>query len=156
MNMIRYGKREEYEIVNKIAKQGQEYHYRLRPDIYILDSTENKLLPISKFYEMVEMRNIIVYESDNRVMAYMAFKDKEIDNPLMKKTKILFIDSIAVDEKYRNRGIATELIKWIKEYAKQNEYEKVELQVNGKNEEALKLYNKEMFKIKSINMELFV
>lgn len=63
------------------------------------------------------------------------------------QTKTGFITSVSVLEKYNNQGIATQLMKLTKEYAIQNGFEKIQLEVHPENENAIRFYTKEAFKI---------
>lgn len=66
----------------------------------------------------------------------------------------MFIDSMAVDEKYRGKGIGHELFGFVRKICAQQDYDGLELQVNAKNIAAKKMYEKYGFTEKSVNMEL--
>ena len=66
----------------------------------------------------------------------------------------IFIDSMAVDEKYRGKGIGHRFFDFLKELKNQKGYDGIELQVNAKNEAAYNMYSAYGFTNKSINMEL--
>ena len=69
---------------------------------------------------------------------------------------ILFIDYIAVDEKYRRCGIGTKLIDEIKQVAKKRNVQTVELNVWGFNENAIKFYDNNNMKPKRIIYEYLI
>lgn len=64
--------------------------------------------------------------------------------------KKLDIDSIGVDETYKNRDIGKKLLEYVKEYAKENDYTDLRLTVNEENNNAKHLYEQIGFKIKNI------
>ena len=68
--------------------------------------------------------------------------------------KVMFIDSMAVDEKYRGKGIGRELFAFVRNICDEQNYDGLELQVNAKNTAAKRMYEKYGFTEKSINMEL--
>lgn len=95
--------------------------------------------------------NIIVKKVNNEIVAAACFcdiqKSPELDRPINERLKKIgkkyslerecfgdgiYIDSIAVDENYRRKGIAKELLKAVCFYAKQNNYKKVALVVDRK------------------------
>lgn len=67
---------------------------------------------------------------------------------------IIYIDSMAVDEQYRGKGIGHTLFEFLKELKTQKGYDGIELQVNAQNKAAYKMYTDYGFTEKSINMEL--
>lgn len=79
---------------------------------------------------------------------------RHIENPLQVTRNIIFIDSMAVDEKYRGKGIGHAFFDFLKALRNKKGYDGIELQVNAKNEAAYKMYADYGFTNKSINMEL--
>lgn len=64
------------------------------------------------------------------------------------------MDSMAVDEKYRGKGIGHAFFDFLKNLKNERGYDGIELQVNAKNKTAYKIYSDYGFTNKSINMEL--
>lgn len=153
---IRFAVEADFNNIRKIANQGQKFHVNLRPDIYMEATDHNPVLSQDQYKEMIFNKNMIVFIDEGKILAYMAFEDKTFLNPLIKKQKILFIDSLSVDENYKHRGISKILMSWIKQYAKENQYVKIELQVSDRNDIAKHLYVTQGFTNKSINMEYFI
>ena len=52
----------------------------------------------------------------------------------------LDVDEFGVDEAYRRRGIATEMIRFIREYARSEGFSRLELNMWEFNQEALEFY----------------
>lgn len=67
---------------------------------------------------------------------------------------VLFISTMAVDEKYRGKGIGHLFFEKVKRLKQEKGYDTIELQVNAKNRLAYEMYRKYGFTEKSINMEL--
>ena len=61
------------------------------------------------------------------------------------KARVMIIDNVEVNEKFRGKGYGTELIKEAIETAKDENVDSVELQVNSDNEVAKRLYQKSGF-----------
>ena len=69
---------------------------------------------------------------------------------LIERRKQLNIDAMCVDEKHRGKGIGTQILSFIKEYAKENNCTDLYLTVNEENEKAIKTYEKFGMKVKNI------
>ena len=67
--------------------------------------------------------------------------------------KVLFIDALVVDLKFRNYGIGKTLMKEIEKIAKENNCVSVELNVWAFNESAIKFYEKIGMKPKTMILE---
>ena len=77
-----------------------------------------------------------------------------IENQNQVTRNIIFIDSMAVDEKYRGKGIGHAFFDFLKDLRKKKGYDGIELQVNSKNEAAYKIYTDYGFTNQSVTMEL--
>ena len=133
--------------VNKLAKQVHELHVNWRPDLYLsVDEVINK----ENFKEMIKTKKIFVAKIDDLIVGYITFNIKEKDNHSMRYRKQLEIEAICVDQRYRGKGIGTELLKYVKKIGKENNCTDLYLTVNEENANAIKVYEKFGFKIKNI------
>ena len=64
------------------------------------------------------------------------------------------VNAVAVDEECRGQGIGHKLFDYLKDIAKENNIDAIELQVNAENKVAKAMYEKYGFTDKSIDMEL--
>lgn len=152
--IIRCGLERDYKRIEKLVEEGQEYHVKLRPDMY--KTKNNDSLLTEKYYnELIRNQQIFVAENaDGLVVGYIICVQRYRETEYLKGYKTLFVDSLAVAEEFRGCGIARALMEWIIEYAKEMKNEKIELQVNAKNNIARILYKDIGFTEKSINMEM--
>ena len=148
---IRNSKPNEYRAVESIMKQVQQMHIDLRPDIYKYSGT---VLPLKIYEQAVKDKTIFVAEYDGHVAGVLFILLRHIENPVQVTRNIIYIDSIAVDEKYRGKGIGHAFFDFLKNLKKQMGYDGIELTVNAKNEAAYKMYTDYGFTNKSISMEL--
>ncbi len=148
---IRNAKIDEYGIAESIMKQVQQMHIGWRPDIY--KYSEN-VLPIEMYEQAVKEKTFFVAEYKGTVAGVLFVAYQHIENPNLVTRDIIFIDSMAVDEKYRGKGIGHAFFDFLKELKKEKGYDGIELQVNAKNEAACKMYADYGLTIQSINMEL--
>ncbi len=145
--IIELPKLDDFKEVNKLAKQVHELHVNWRPDLFL---SVNEVIDKEDFEEMIRAEEICVAKIQDEIVGYMTFNIKEKNNPSMRYRKQLQIEALCVDEKNRGKGIGTSLLKYAKEYGKENGCTDIYLTVNEENEKAIKLYEKFGFKIKSL------
>lgn len=148
---IRNARLDEYQTVEAIMKQVQQMHIDWRPDIYKYSET---VLPVEVYRQAVNEGAFFVAEYDGNVAGILFIIFRHIEKPNQVTRDILFIDSMAVDEKYRGKGIGHAFFDFLKDLKQQKGYDGIELQVNAKNKAAYKIYSDYGFTNKSINMEL--
>ena len=133
--------------VNKLAKQVHELHVNWRPDLFL---SVDEVISQENFEEMIQNKKIFVAKIDNLIVGYITINIKESSIHNMRYIKQLKIESICVDEKSRGKGIGTELLKYAKEFGKENNCTDLYLTVNEENQNAIKVYEKFGFKVKNI------
>lgn len=148
---IRYAEEKDYNQVEIIMKQVQELHTVWRPDIY---KNVEIMLPFDMYMDYVHNRELIVATSDSEsVVGILIYFTRNISGGPMVDRKVMFIDSMGVDEKYRGQGIGQKLFAFVKNICDEENYDGLELQVNAKNTAAKRMYEKYGFTEKSISME---
>jgi ribosomal-protein-alanine N-acetyltransferase len=65
-----------------------------------------------------------------------------------------FITNVSVEKEYAGKGIASQLLTNCINFARKKEYKEIALEVNLNNQQAIKLYEKFLFKEKAINDNL--
>lgn len=144
---IEVPKIKDFKKVNKLAKQVHELHVNWRPDLFLsVDEVINK----EDFEKMVQDKEIFVARVEDEIVGYITINIKEKNNPSMRYRKQLQIEAICVDEKNREKGIGTELLKYARKFGKENNCTDLYLTVNKENENAIKVYEEFGFKVKSI------
>lgn len=137
----------DYVEINNLAKQVHKLHVYWRPDLY-LDVKE--AIKKEELEEKIQFKEILVAKMQNNIVGYVTFNIKEKNNPIMRYRKQLQIEAICVDENNRCKGICTELLKYVKNIARENNCTHMYLTVNEENTNAIKVYEKFGFKVKSI------
>ncbi|MDC7289340.1 GNAT family N-acetyltransferase [Blautia schinkii] len=137
--------------VVRIMNQVQQMHIAWRPDIY---KPANDLIPINTFAKTVENHTFFVAETDGIVVGIMEIMFRHIEDSAHVTRDVIFIDSMAVDEKYRGMGIGHLFFEKVKQLKEEEHCDGIELQVNAKNKAAYEMYCNYGFTEKSINMEL--
>jgi len=60
-------------------------------------------------------------------------------------TKVALLEDFVVDENYKNKGVGTLLMNYLKEFAKNNDYKRVQLVCDESNTPAKRFYNNKGF-----------
>ena len=153
MNMkIRNATINDYESVIKIISQVQDMHVEWRPDIY---KYNDNLMAKEEFEKRVESNTFFVAENEKeKIVGVLEIIFRHIESPAHVTRDVIFIDTMAVDEKYRGLGVGYKMFEFLKAMKIEKNMDGIELQVNAKNRAAYEMYKKYGFTEKSINMEL--
>ncbi len=150
MVTIRLATEQDYTSVERIMGQVHNMHVRWRPDIY-RDMTP--LLPYELYLEHLNQGQILVADLAGEAVGLLIFLIRHISGGPMRERKVLFVDSIAVEEGYRGQGIGHKLLNYVRGLCREGKFDGLELQVNAINTAARAMYEKYGFTEKSINME---
>lgn len=150
MVTIRLSAEQDYDAVERIMKQVQGLHVAWRPDIYI---DIDPVLPYDRYLAHLAERQVIVAEVAGEVVGLVIYLTRHISGGPRKERKVLFVDSMAVEERYRGQGIGHQLFDYVLQLCQKQQCDGLELQVNARNTAARAMYEKYGFKEKSINME---
>ena len=148
---IRHANKNDYESVIRIMSQVQDMHVEWRPDIY---KPNENLISEDVFEKIIENGTFYVAEENGIVVGVLEIVFRHVESPSHVTRDFIFIDSMAIDEKYRGMGIGHQMFDFLKELKKEKSLDGIELQVNARNYAAYEMYKKYGFTEKSINMEL--
>ena len=137
---IRFAEEKDLEQVNEIRKQVNALHVNGRPGTFKAGFSEELRNYIIKAFHDPQKR-IVVCEKDGRICAFAALLHTvRPESAHRMEMRFLEINELGVDEAYRRQGIGTELIAFIRNYAEQSGYDRMELNMWEFNEGALKFY----------------
>ena len=145
--IIEIPKIENFEEINKIARQVHDIHVEWRPDIFV--SVEN---PVEKerLEELIKNKEIYIIKEEN-IIGYAIVNMKEKNSHGTQFRKYLCIEVLAIDETVRGKGYGTKLIEFLKELGRKELCTDIYLSVNEENEKAIKLYEKLGMRVKNIS-----
>ena len=149
--VVRLPRLQDYERVSKIMDQVKQLHVEWRPDVY---KPASPLITMDMFEAILKDENWYVAEADGVVVGVLELMKRHVESPAQVMKDVLFISTMAVDEKYRGKGIGHLFFEKVKRLKQEKGYDTIELQVNAKNRLAYEMYRKYGFTEKSINMEL--
>ena len=137
---IRFAKETELEEINKLRKQVNDLHVKGKPEIFKAGfSEELKNYVYDVFYN--ERKKIVVCDCDGIIAGFAILNHiSKPESPFSYATDFLDIDEFCVDVHYRRQGIATQMIQYIQDYAKNEEFDRIELNMWEFNQEALAFY----------------
>lgn len=151
--MVRKSQMEDYAQIENIMQQVQKLHVEWRPDVY---RNVDTVLPQAVFEKLIEDGMALSYVENDAVLGIAFFQERIIeDGGKQVPKKTLFVDTMAVLDGHRGKGIGHALFDALKDIAKEKSCVGIELQVNARNENAMKMYKSYGFTEKSINMEMY-
>lgn len=137
------------EAVNALAREVHAMHVSWRPDIY---EAAEELYPEQRFLDAIQDRQLYVGKINGTVAGYVLLRIRTMENPGLKKRKIMLVDEIAVEEAYRNQGIGTQMMLEAHALARAFGCTDMQLGVYPQNDAAVSFYQKCGFAIQSITM----
>ena len=149
--IVRLPRLQDYERVSQIMDQVQQLHVEWRPDVY---KPASPLITMDMFEAILKDGNWYVAEADGVVVGILELMKRHVESPAQVTKDVLFISTMAIDEKYRGKGIGHLFFEKVKRLKQEKGSDTIELQVNAKNRLAYEMYRKYGFTEKSINMEL--
>ena len=152
--IVRFAREEDLERVNELRKQVNDLHVAGRPDVFkpgFCDELRDYLYVIWKSPE----QKIVVAEADRTVCGFAVLNHiVRPENPFMFVRDYLDIDEFCVDQAFRRRGAASEMIRFIRDFAKEQGFTRLELNMWEFNEGALAFYEAAGFKTYRRYMEI--
>ncbi len=152
--IVRFAREEDLERVNELRKQVNDLHVAGRPDVFkpgFCDELRDYLYVIWKSPE----QKIVVAEAGGTVCGFAVLNHiVRPENPFMFVRDYLDIDEFCVDKAFRRRGAASEMIRFILDFAKEQGFTRLELNMWEFNEGALAFYEAAGFKTYRRYMEI--
>ena len=137
---IRFAQYNDLERINELRKQVNDLHVQGKPAVFKKGfSDELREYVYTVFAD--PLKKIVVCESAGMICAFAVLHHiTKPENPFMYVRDYLDIDEFGVDEAFRRKGIAAEMISFIRDYAKNAGYTRLELNMWEFNQDALAFY----------------
>lgn len=149
MELLRPARLEDYEELNRIARQVCALHASWGSGMAV-----DYPYPIDWLQELVETDGMYVACLDGRIVGYIRFYFWTAGGPSAAVRKMMSIDDIGVDEALRNQGIGKRMMADLRELAGQNGCAAINLYVDAPNENAIAFYEKCGFFIRNHGMKM--
>ena len=154
--VIRFAKEDELERINVLRKQVNDLHVEGKPDVFKPGFNEELQNYVYYIFKDPEQK-IVVADKDGEICGFAILHHiYKPENPFMKVRDFLDIDEFCVDEKHRREGIATDMVEFIKNFAIDQGYHRLELNMWEFNQDALAFYEAAGFETFRRYMEMFI
>ncbi len=140
MAVLRSAGIEDYEFILLLKLDVHMKHVKAEPKFY---KSSEDILPRSVYEDELKKNHIFVLEDKEYIIGYVFTTEITVkDHPLIQDQRILLLEDVCIDEKCRNKGYGSELMRKMFDYAKDHGYSSIELNVWEFNEEARSFYKK--------------
>ncbi len=151
--MIRKARMSDVPQLAEIYRQLHSVHCNMRSDYYKMPSDDFFTTDIENILKNEEI-TVIVSEYNSIIAGYALIYFVEKGEPLNHRFRKCHIEQLAVNEKFRRKGIGTGLITYIKKLAAEKNCQSVELGVWCRNHKAVGFYSEMGFVPRTYNMEM--
>ena len=137
---VRLARKEELERVNELRRQVNGIHVAGKPDVFKPGFSQELQDYIFVIWDDPE-QDIAVAELEGKIAGFAVLHHiRRPENPFMFERDFLDIDEFCVDEVCRCRGVASAMIDFIKNYARERGFHRLELNMWEFNRDVLAFY----------------
>ena len=154
--VVRFVRDGDLDRVNELRKQVNDLHVAGKPDVFKPGFCDELRDYIHVIVEDPQ-KEIVVAELNGKICGFAILNHiVRPENPFMYERDFLDIDEFGVDESIRRQGVASEMIRFIRDYAKEKGYRRLELNMWEFNRGALAFYEAADFVTFRRYMEIFL
>lgn len=154
MGMVRRAKAEDIPRILELLVQVDMVHHNGRPDLFKGPATKYSEKELEELLQD-DGTPVFVYVDENGIVAGHAFcvHKQVIGDHVLTDVRTLYIDDVCVDESYRGKGVGRALYEHVLEYAREQKFYNVTLNVWSCNPGAMKFYESMGLRPQKICME---
>lgn len=153
---IRKANEKDINAVNRLLFEVHKVHSDVRPDLFKRGTkkyTDEELIKIINN----DKTPVFVAENKDGIWGYaFCIHQQFLNNNNMTDVKTLYIDDLCVDEAARGKHIGSMLYDYVLNYAKENGYYNITLNVWADNTSAVEFYKKIGLRVQKIGMEKII
>lgn len=154
--IIRFAKENELVRVNELRKQVNDLHVEGKPEVFKAGFNDELRDHVYDIWNDPE-QEIVVADSDGIICGFAVLHHiVKPANPFMYERDFIDVDEFCVDKEYRRQGVASEMITFIRNYAKEKGFNRIELNMWEFNQDALAFYEAVGFQTYRRYMEMQV
>ena len=154
--IVRFAKESELDRVNELRKQVNDIHVEGKPEVFKPGFGEELRDFVNVIWNDPE-QEIVVAENDGVICGFAVLHHiNKPENPFMKERDFIDIDEFCVDKDHRRKGAASAMVSFIKEFAKEKGFSRIELNMWEFNQDALAFYEAAGFKTFRRYMEMMI
>ena len=144
---VRPAKRDELERVNELRRMVNEVHVQGRPDIFRSGFCEELERHVVEAFDD-ENSDVVVALADGGIAGFATVQYiRRPESPYSLARDFYRVEEFGVDEACRRRGVATALVDYMKNDAREKGFGRIELDAWAFNEGALTFYENAGFKV---------
>ena len=151
---VRFAREEDLDRVNELRKQVNDLHVAGKPEVFrpgFCDELRDYIRVIMEDPQ----KEIVVAEKAEKICGFAVLNHiVRPENPFMFERDFLDVDEFGVDENCRRQGIAAAMIRFIRNYAKEKGFRRLELNMWEFNRGALAFYEAAGFRTYRRYMEI--
>lgn len=153
--MVRFAKLEDLEQINVIRKEVNDLHVKGNPRIF-KEGFSKEIAEYANQYINSKDKFLLVCEENNLICSYAMLKIViKAETSYTHEFHFLEIQEIGTLQSEQGKGYGKQLMKKVKDIAKEHEINRIELNVWDFNESALKFYEKLGFNTYRRYLEMF-
>ncbi|MBR6349299.1 MAG: GNAT family N-acetyltransferase [Lachnospiraceae bacterium] len=154
MNTVRRAEKRDIPRIMELLVQVNMVHHNGRPDIFKGPTTKYTADELAAILEDDRTPVFVCVDENDKVLGHGFCIYKEVSgDQLLSDIKTLYIDDICVDEAARGLGIGRALYEYIKDFARENGFYNITLNVWSCNPGAIRFYESMGLKPQKIGME---
>ena len=135
--IIRFAKENELVRVNELRKQVNDLHVEGKPEVFKAGFNDELRDYIYNIWDDPE-QEIVVADLDGTICGFAVLHHiVKPATPVMYERDFIDVDEFCVDKDYRRQGVASEMITFIRNYAKEKGFNCIELNMWEFNRDAL-------------------
>jgi len=146
---IRLIEEKDYEAFRRLFEEAyDEYLESLRPENpqqYLLERQERREVTHQRFNSYLRTGSSFVAEEDGKVVGYVA---SQTINFMHGVDRLLWVEYIVVQSRFRKRGVGLALLNKLIDYAKRSGVDRIYTTINPDNEASIRLHLKAGFNVK--------
>ena len=153
---VRFAEETELERINVLRKQVNDLHVAGKPEVFKPGFSPELRDYIYAIWNEPE-KKIVVAETDGEIRGFAVLNHIiRPENPFMYERDYLDIDEFCVDAACRRQGVASAMIGFIRDYAKEKGFRRLELNMWEFNQDALAFYEAAGFQTFRRYMEMML
>ena len=154
--IIRFAKENELVRVNELRKQVNDLHVEGKPEVFKAGFNDELRDHIYNIWDDPE-QEIVVADLDGTICGFAVLHHiVKPATPFMYERDFIDVDEFCVDKDYRRQGVASEMITFMRNYAREKGFNRIELNMWEFNRDALAFYETVGFKTYRRYMEMKV
>ncbi len=154
--IIRRARREDAEQILALLYQVEEIHRQGRPDLFRVHGVKFTMTELCAVMED-EATPVFVADVEGNVAGYVfGIVNETKDSPMLFDMKTLHLEDVCVDEGFRGGGIGTALMEYVTAWARENGFDRLDLDVWEFNDGARRFYERLGFETQKRRMDMWL